>query len=93
MRALGLQPQICPGQLAMSIERLNKAASAAGFAMATPDDEHAPETTPERDEATAQSRAVVVADRPTGLLSADAASSISNWLKGYLPGFGGRQPA
>jgi hypothetical protein len=75
----------------MSIERLNKAASAAGFAMATPDDEAATETA-ER-EAAAPSRAVIVNDQASRLLSAEAQSRISNWLKGYLPGFGGRQPA
>ena len=77
----------------MSIERLNKAASAAGFAMATPDDEGAPEATADQEATSTPSRAIAVADRPAGLLSAEAASSVSNWLKGYLPGFGGRQPA
>ena len=78
----------------MSIERLNKAASAAGFAMATPDDEPFIEATAERDAVVAPSRAVVVADQSPRLISSDAASTLATWLKGYLPGFGsGRQPA
>jgi hypothetical protein len=77
----------------MSIERLNKAATAAGFAMATPDDEAAPETPAEHEATSAPSRAIVVPDQPTRLLSTDAASSVSTWLKGYLSGFGWRQPA
>ena len=77
----------------MSIERLNKAASAAGFAMATADDEVATDTSTARDADPASSRAVIVAEQPARLMSADAATSLTNWLKGYLPGFGGRQPA
>lgn len=77
----------------MSIERLNKAASAAGFAMATPDDEVATEASTARDADPVSSRAVVVAEQPARLMSADAAASLTNWLKGCLPGFGGRQPA
>lgn len=76
----------------MSIERLNKAASAAGFAMATPDDEIADAAT-ERAPESVPSRAVVVTDQPGRLMSADAAANLTSWLKGYLPGFGGRQPA
>ncbi len=77
----------------MNIERLNKAATAAGFAMATPDDEGAAATPTEMEADGAQSRALVVSDQSSRLLSADAASSISNWLKGHLSGFGWRQPA
>jgi hypothetical protein len=75
----------------MSIERLNKAAAAAGFAMATPDDEAATETT--ESASAVASRAVVVTGEPSRLLSPDTATSISNWLKGYLTGFGWGQPA
>jgi len=76
----------------MSIERLNKAATAAGYAMATPDDE-APATTTDTEASIEQSRALVVAEEAPRLLSADAATSITNWVKGHLSGFGWRQPA
>jgi len=77
----------------MGIERLNKAATAAGFAMATPDDDiEAAAPIPVE---TSSSRAVVVAE-PVGARppSPETVSTIKGWLKGYMPGFGGgRQPA
>ena len=78
----------------MSIERLNKAATAAGFAMATPDDDatvdvRAPEPTDEP-----ASRALVLtssaSQRPS---SAQSQSRLSDWVRGYLPGMGWRAPA
>jgi len=77
----------------MSIERLNKAVTAAGYAMATPDDDAVIESTPDR-EVPAPSRAVVLVDpTPQRSVPVDAVNGLSGWLKGYLPGFGGRQPA
>jgi len=77
----------------MSIERLNKAASAAGFAMATPDDD--PITVPETDATAlvAPSRAVVVAEPQPRLGASEALTGLTNWAKGYWSGFGWRQPA
>ena len=77
----------------MSIERLNKAATAAGFAMATPDDEAPLESKSEAEVAASESRAMVVADPSSRLLSPDTASSITNMVRNYLSGFGWRQPA
>lgn len=74
----------------MSIDRLQKAASAAGFAMATPDDEPEAEAQPEISVA----RAVVVVtpvDQRTP--SQDTVRGITTWLKSFLPGTGWRQPA
>lgn len=78
----------------MSIERLNKAASAAGFAMATPDDETPTvDHTAEKVEAPI-SRAVVVANTPPHLASAsESIHRVTNWFKDHLPGMGGRAPA
>jgi hypothetical protein len=77
----------------MSIERLNKAASAAGFAMATPDDDVEVETKVEAAVEAIPSRALVlVSDAAPKGLSADLAS-ISAWIKGHMPSFGWRQPA
>jgi len=76
----------------MSIELLNKAASAAGYAMATPDDDAIVEA---HDEAKAlvPSRAVVVAEPLPHLGASDAVAGLTTWVKGYWAGFGWRQPA
>ena len=76
----------------MSIERLNKAASAAGFAMATPDDDTPIEPVVDR-EARTPALTVAVAPSSPRLVSPEAVTSLTNWVKGHLPGFGGRQPA
>lgn len=74
----------------MSIERLNKAATAAGFAMATPDEEPIVPTKP------STSAALVVATpdaQKQSLLTNDPVQGLTNWLKGHLPGIGWGQPA
>ena len=77
----------------MSIERLNKAATAAGFAMATPDDDVADATETVHSMQDAPSRAVVVAEPPQRPLASGTDISVAAWLKGFWPSFGGRQPA
>jgi len=77
----------------MSIERLNKAASAAGFAMATPDDDAALIEAPADSETRAQARALVPATPPNRLLGAEALSTFSTWAKSVWPTLGWRQPA
>ena len=74
----------------MSIERLNKAATAAGYAMATPEDDA---VRSEEHIETAPSRAVVVADPALRKAAEAGENTLANWLKGYLPSLGGRQPA
>jgi len=77
----------------MSIERLNKAASAAGFAMATPDDEAALIEAPAEDETHAHARALVPVAPPNRMPGADALSTVSTWAKNMWPTLGWRQPA
>ena len=77
----------------MSIERLNKAASAAGFAMATPDYDVAKVEAPGEDETRREGRALVPATPAARLLSGDALTTLSTWAKGVWPTLGWRQPA
>lgn len=77
----------------MSIERLNMAASAAGYAMATPDEDAIVETQAAVKASVAPSRAVVVAEPPPRLSASEAVSGVTTWVKGYWAGFGWRQPA
>ena len=77
----------------MSIERLNKAASAAGFAMATPDEDAPLETSAEREDVRTPALTVTIARPSPRLMSPETVTTVTTWVKGYLPGFGGRQPA
>lgn len=83
----------------MSIERLQKTASAAGFAMAAPDDEMveagSPARLPPADRvAGVQVPAIVPPRAPSQAQSTDAIAAAAAWLKAYLPTyFGGRAPA
>jgi len=77
----------------MSIERLNKAASAAGFAMATPDDDAALIEAPAEDETQVRTRALVPATPANRLPGTDALSALSAWAKTVWPTLGWRQPA
>ncbi|MDX2157837.1 MAG: hypothetical protein SFW09_15165 [Hyphomicrobiaceae bacterium] len=76
----------------MSIDSLNKAATAAGFAMATPDDDmldaasSAKVAEPEH-----RSVALVPVARPVP--GDQAMSTLTGWVKSYLPAFGWRAPA
>ena len=78
----------------MSIDRLYKAASAAGFAMATPEDAYASEFEASSERAEPESRVLALAPPPTEHKpTTDAMATLSSWLKGFVPGFGGRMPA
>lgn len=78
----------------MSMDALQKAAEAAGYAMAFAEDEPIEDRAP-------QSRALVLMQHPVdrappvaGSSASDAIASASSWVRAYLPGyFGGRAPA
>lgn len=76
----------------MSIERLTKAASAAGFAMATPDDDAVIETSTEVD-AVSEGRALVLAPPQHRFFRTETITTVSAWAKSVWPAWGGRQPA
>jgi hypothetical protein len=75
----------------MSIERLNRAAAAAGFAMATPDDDAAADVTEAATEKS-ESRAVVLTG-PVRAAGHDGLLSLGHWFKAHLPVWGWRAPA
>ena len=77
----------------MGIESLNKAVEAAGYAMATPDDE--PMADVPRAEPQLAGRALVLMAPKSAEASktVDALQSAAGWLRGHLPAFGGRAPA
>jgi hypothetical protein len=78
----------------MSIERLNKAASAAGFAMATPDDDSIMiDDTPVEVDVTGQARALVPSLPVHRIQFTDSLNSFAAWMKGVWPSLGWRQPA
>ncbi len=77
----------------MSIERLNMAATAAGYAMATPDDDAVVEAQSETKTLALPSRAVVVAEQKPRLGASETVNGITGWVKGYWSGFGWRMPA
>ena len=87
-----------PGELraaVMSIERLQKAANAAGYAMAAPDDDADDSATYVRPQATGTAVAVVTAETRAATAPAPSAfDSGSTWLKSLLPAaIGGRATA
>lgn len=78
----------------MSMERLNRAAMAAGFAMAAPDDDEmdAAEAAPRTEEAPGRQVAVYVP--PTARAATDMLAAASGWVRGLLPAsMGGRATA
>lgn len=81
----------------MSIESLLKAADAAGYAMAAPDDDAV--ETPVRRAELLHSAHRAVALRPPSQPTrsgrpAETLAVATDWIKGYLPSmFGGRAPA
>jgi hypothetical protein len=78
----------------MSIERLYKAASAAGFAMATPDDDVAADTLKPSPAQPAESRALALAtERARFVAAADGIANATSWLRSHLPAIGWRAPA
>ena len=94
--ASGRKGGVCDGAKfeggTMGIESLTKAAEAAGYAMAAPDDE--PAAAPQRVQADVESRALLLAAprvESTGVQ--ETVTAATGWLKGYLPAFGGRAPA
>lgn len=79
---------------AMSIEQLNKAASAAGFAMATPDDELALEAKGDERREPSPTRALVAPPSSAARTpSPETVTAVTTWIRGHLPAFGWRQPA
>jgi hypothetical protein len=77
----------------MNIERLNRAATAAGFAMATPDDEIF-EAPVEAEAEVAQSRAVAVAESaPARVYGTEAIAGATRWVRSLLPASGRRATA
>ena len=87
-----------PGELraaVMSIERLQQAASAAGYAMATLDDDITDDTHYVRPQTTGTAVALVTAEpRPVAGSVSGAFDSGSTWLKSLLPAaIGGRATA
>lgn len=80
----------------MGIDALNKAAQAAGFAMAAPDEDMLIEArpTPRRQAGTA---VAVVKAQPEAAGTVQtvraAVTSAANWVKGVVPSFGGGAPA
>jgi len=85
----------------MGIETLQKAAAAAGYAMATPDDDPptmvaTPETPPRREMPRSTGQWLVpVASEPVGKAPArDGMSAAAAWIRNHLPAMGGgRAPA
>jgi hypothetical protein len=78
----------------MNLDRLNKAATAAGYAMATPDDDPVDQAVAASKPAGADSRALVLADQTSQRTpSAETVSHVTNWLKSHIPSFGWRAPA
>ncbi len=82
----------------MSIERLNKAALAAGYAMAAPDEDTLIEQRPVQPRGEAVGRAIVPV-APSGeaagsvpMLGANVAA-LAGWMRSLVPSFGGRAPA
>ena len=77
----------------MSIERLNEAASAAGFAMATPDDDVEKVEAPAEEEVHSKARALVPSAGVGHSWSGDTLTMLSTWARGVWPTWGWRQPA
>jgi hypothetical protein len=77
-------------EFAMGIETLNRAADAAGYAMAAPDDEVF----------SGEDRTVIAAEKTSSLKSEDVKSTsfdavamATTWIREHLPLTGGRAPA
>lgn len=77
----------------MSMETLQKAAHAAGYAMAAPDDEINDEPTNRAVLSRPQNQAVSIRSAPSST-AADTIALATTWIRGYLPSmFGGRATA
>lgn len=75
----------------MSMEALHRAATAAGYAMAAPDDD---EPAPVRTPTTGRELAVVTRPEMTRASTVESLAFLSGWVRGYLPAsFGGRATA
>jgi len=77
----------------MSIERLNKAVTAAGFAMATPDDDTAVIDRPSEQVARSEVRALVPATPASRVFGGETYMTVSTWAKSVWPTFAWRLPA
>lgn len=84
-------PRLVRGN-AMGMDRLNTAATAAGYAMATPEDDTEALVAPaiERPE---PGRALMVVPAAQPISAMQNVSAAVTWLRGHLPTFGGRAPA
>lgn len=77
----------------MGIEKLNKAASAAGYAMATPDDDANLVETSAEEQTRSDVRALVPINAQSRFRASETFLTVSSWAKSVLPTWGGRQPA
>lgn len=77
----------------MSIESLNKAATAAGFAMATPEDDTVAEALESDKTELAESRALVLANTQAYASGSDSLTRVTEWVKSHFPSVGWRAPA
>lgn len=79
----------------MGIEELHRAAEAAGYAMATQDEPTAEPVKVVSSDVPATALPVVWS-KPAPIVTAkawDMVTSAGGWVRGHLPGFGGRAPA
>lgn len=81
----------------MGMDSLNKAAMAAGYAMAAPDEDTLIEPREMRRQAQLGTALAIVTPQiqaagPSQSMRA-AVASAANWVKGVVPTFGGRAPA
>jgi len=79
----------------MSIDVLNKAAKAAGYAMAAPDEDTLVETKWTDPIGEAAGRGIVPAGKATEKRpgSIDSVLAFAGWMRSMIPSFGGRAPA
>jgi hypothetical protein len=80
----------------MGIETLQKAAAAAGFAMATPDDDPPIASSPEpaADVVHRTGQWLVPVQHPTSRFAArESVAAAAAWIRNHLPMMGGRAPA
>jgi hypothetical protein len=80
------------GRTTMGMETLNKAASAAGFAMAPPEDEP-PATHDDVRVVRGGSQLPMLAPWHRPSTARDVLTAAAGWIRGHLPLTGGRAPA
>ncbi len=79
----------------MSMDVLNKAAKAAGYAMAAPDEDTLGDTKWVGPSGEAAGRGIVPAGTATEKRSGtvDSVMTFAGWMRSMIPSFGGRAPA